>query len=402
MEDLLKGSHLIDLLQSRAVHPPWIFSRQDYEAAKLGITNKTITQFGLMGAPDLVLCMNAEAYDLFETARRVAKEVIGGFEDRPFTYGQVQTRETLRMILCCVIHSEKERCRIENTFWTTQPGLITLRIQAEIYSFASRCVDLLQNRCCSMPSRTLLSQKRLKHGGAQESIWSALLSSAPYHAPQRPDFALLLDFVNSKRTHGEDHILELRRSPLYFTETIAEFNINDSRVTYKTPSPQKVVHHPRAKGQPRVKVKAHRHSTSTHRHIASHDWNQVIQDVQYDAYLEFATWRALEELLTKVRDHFDKIHLGIEKNKPVKGVESIVRDHYQLETVIKAAWKECVRKIKPARRAKFGDSRLFHYINSNNRTKVELTAKQKVDYLLYQLCPDEIDDEKGVVSEDWQ
>jgi hypothetical protein len=59
------------------------------------------------------------------------------------------------------------------------------------------------------------------------------------------------------------------------------------------------------------------------------------------------------------------------------------------------AWQDCVRKIKPERRAEFDEYRMFHYINSDN-AKVKLSAREEVDYLLYQLCPNQVDDnERG-------
>lgn len=242
MEDLMKDSNLLEFIRSRALHPPWTFARHDYEAAKLGVTTKQTTQFGLVGHPGLVMFLEIDTFEILQGAEIVP--ALMDIADPFFMYGKVIPRSLLRQSLVEFVADEENRCRIENSYWTTQPGLICLRSQKETYSFLCGCCELLRKRKRtsivprSLAALTPLSRLRNTQGERQEEdLWSSLLAKAPYRAPQRPDFALLIDFVDSKCAYTENHILELRRSPLHFAEALAQYVSNDSRAPSKVSKP---------------------------------------------------------------------------------------------------------------------------------------------------------------------
>ena len=394
---------MIDFFRSRAFNGPWTFARQDYEAAKLGIVTKQTTKHGLIGHPGLVMFIEVESYEILGDAE--IQRTLMDTADPLAMYGKVVPRPTLRQSLIEFVDNETDRCRIENSYWTTQPGLICMRAQKETYGFLCGCCELLHKRMATAaspksPTSYAMSSRRRDSQDAQqeEDVWSSLLSRAPYQAPHRPDFDLLIDFIDSKRAYAEDHILELKRSPLYFAEALATYVSNDSRAPQRNSKPTQPST-PRAKGQPRTKHKSKHSRTSSTQHVTD-DWNKLVQDVQYDAYYDLVLWKSLQELLVRAKKHFDHIQRCIDKGLPIKSKKKIVSDHYQLSCIIKTAWQECVRKIKPERRNDFEDFRMFHYMNTSN-TKTHLSVKQKVDYLLYQLCPDEVDDGKGGKVQDW-
>lgn len=404
LEDLIKDDYLLDFLRSRALALPSTFARQDYEAVKLGITTKQTTQFGLVGHPGLLMFMEVDSYEILEDV--AIQRNLMDKADPLAMYGKIVPRSTLRESLVEFVEHEEARCRIENSYWTTQPGLICMRAQKETYSFLCGCCGILSIRANSISiprlptSPTMPARRRTTQDEQQEEDpWCSLLSRAPYQAPQRPNFALLIDFVDSKRAYAEDHILELRRSPLYFAEALALYVSNDSRALPKSSKPAQATT-PRAKGQPRSKAKGRAHVRSYSKEAVGDDWNKLIQDVQYDAYYDYVLWKALQDLLTKVQKHFDQVQHCIDNNKEFQAKRTFVSDNYQLASIIKTAWQECVRKIKPERKNDFEDCRMFDYMNSDNN-KAQLNAKQKVDYLLYQLCPDEVDDGKGGKVKDW-
>jgi hypothetical protein len=136
----------------------------------------------------------------------------------------------------------------------------------------------------------------------------------------------LIDFVDSKHSFEEGHIHELRHSPLYLAGTLAQYIRHDSRAPKASKPALQMT--PRAKGQPRTNVNGQTPPKQQHSSQATSDWNIVIQDVQYDAYLDYVLSRALQELLVKVRKHFDYVHQRIKKNRGIKMNASVARYQY--------------------------------------------------------------------------
>jgi hypothetical protein len=125
----------------------------------------------------------------------------------------------------------------------------------------------------------------------------------------------------------------------------------------------------------------------------------LIQDVQYDAYFDFTIWKTLHETLASVWDIFNRVKVSINNNQEIEATPQLPNNHYQFRHAQATAWKEYVRKIKPNRRASIGNGRLFYYEGAAGSSR-PLTPQEEVDYLLYQMCPDQISNGKRSKDQD--